>query len=474
MRARSACVSAFAAFVTAHALLCARAVLALARWVLLFPLWLSASTPGLPTALGLRGERVLLGTERGLYQEGPGGWTLVLTRGGVRDLATQSEETLIATASGLYAWPLLGGPPRALPLGVGAGVHSVSVDRKGRAWVASSGGLFSRVPGEARFQRETALPAGAVAEVRALDEQVWAATDGTLWVHRPGSGFVPRLRGLEAGWWELNGAVGTSSEVWLSVPKGLWSVRGGQAESIELGVGSVRGIALARGRLWVASERGVYSFALEHGGTRSAKLELAGEALELKRVARGLLVATPRGIALVPLTRPPSADLALRAVPDRRPDVTRVQRAALAYLELSPARVARLDARARRAAFYPEGRASPSLDRDRARARDHDQTFSSGSVRDLLDRESDHERSLGFDVQLTWDLAQLAAPGHALSVSRERRALIALRDQVLERVNRLYFDRLRVRELAAHLDAWTGGGFSRLLRSPFGASGSGP
>ncbi len=477
----------FTAPARAHALLYARAVLALANFVLLLPFWLSAPPPGPPTALGLRGDRVLLGTERGLYEEGASGWRLVLTRGGVRDLATQSEETLIATAAGLYVWPFAGDAPRALPLGVGAAIHAVSVDREGTAWVASNVGLFSRASGQTRFRRQTTLPAGAVGEVKALEEQIWVATRGTLWVKPSGAGFAPRLRGLETGWWELNGAVGTTSDVWLSVPKGLWSVRGDTQEPIELGVGKVRGIALARGRLWVASARGVYSYALDRVAAPAGKVELDADALELKLAARGLLVATPRGIALVPLTRPPSADLALRARRSVGPDVARVQRAALAYLELSPARVSRLDARALRAALYPQVRTTFSLDRDRSRAREYDQTFSSGSVRDLLDRDSDQGRKLGFDVQLVWDLAKLAEPDHALAVSRERRLLIELRDQVLERVNRLYFERLRVlaelealapdrhqkrpelqlrvRELAAHLDAWTGGVFSRLAAS---------
>ncbi len=127
-------------------------------------------------------------------------------------------------------------------------------------------------------------------------------------------------------------------------------------------------------------------------------------------------------------------------------------------------------------------RTSLSLDRDRDRAWEHDQTFSSGGVRDLFDRDSGRSRGLGLDVQLTWELSRLADPAQALSISRERRELIELRDQVLERVNRLYFERRRVlaqldrepqpadagsleikaHELAAQLDAWTGGLFSRL------------
>ena len=105
-------------------------------------------------------------------------------------------------------------------------------------------------------------------------------------------------------------------------------------------------------------------------------------------------------------------------------------------------------------------------------------------MRDLYDSDREHDRSVGVDVQLTWELARGTAPDQALQISRERRQLVELRDQVLDRVNRLYFERervlarlaglpesasderavleLRERELAAQLDGWSGGLFSRL------------
>ena len=87
-------------------------------------------------------------------------------------------------------------------------------------------------------------------------------------------------------------------------------------------------------------------------------------------------------------------------------------------------------------------------------------------------------------MQLVWDLGQSLEPGPAIAVSRERRALIELRDQVLERVTRLYYEHVRARsnlrralatgasdafdlelraaELRAQLDGWSGGAYSRL------------
>ena len=113
--------------------------------------------------------------------------------------------------------------------------------------------------------------------------------------------------------------------------------------------------------------------------------------------------------------------------------------------------------------------------------RESDQSFTSGALRDLRDSSREEGSSYGLDLQFSWDLAKRAEPADLIAVSRERRELIELRDQVLERVNRLYYERLKVlaqhataapeqragldlraRELGSQLDAWTGGTFSRL------------
>ena len=439
----------------------------------------------------MRQDRVLLGTERGLYFEGGSGWHLVLTRGGVRDLAPAPLGTLIATAAGLYEWPVQASEPRALPLGAGARVNAVTVDSQGAAWVASEVGLFVRTARERAFRRETGIPAGAVSSVRALERQVWVATRGSVWLGSRTEAFEPRLRGLDTGWWELSGAVRISSGVVLAVPQGLWHLPNSpiSARAIELGVGELRGIARARNQLWVASERGVYVLSvetLERSGSRRA---LDIEALEVVPASRGILVATRRGVAVLPLTPPGNALPGLTQGESSGPDIRTIQRAVLSYLDLSPRRMTELESRARGAAWYPQLRTTLTLDRSRGQDKDRDQTFSSGSVRSLFDRTTQTELGQGIDIQLVWDLGKVTDPDDALAVSRERRQLVELRDQVLERVNRLYFERLRllgrltalspeqsseraeaalrVRELAAHLDAWTGGLFSRLeSRSP--------
>jgi hypothetical protein len=121
---------------------------------------------------------------------------------------------------------------------------------------------------------------------------------------------------------------------------------------------------------------------------------------------------------------------------------------------------------------------------DRQRQRDYDEAFVSGEKRYLHDYEK--ERSLDFDASLllTWDFGDVAYNPESIDLSRESRLVISLRDGVLDEINQLYFERrgllqqlaaspdasgpevrqleLRAAELAAGLDAWTGGWFSEV------------
>jgi hypothetical protein len=111
-----------------------------------------------------------------------------------------------------------------------------------------------------------------------------------------------------------------------------------------------------------------------------------------------------------------------------------------------------------------------------------DQAQSSGTVFDLRDREFDRGSDYDGALVLRWELGDLAYNPEAIDVSREAREVIELRDEVLDEVTQLYFERrrvllalsaaagdaaerarlrLRADELAAGLDAWTGGFFSR-------------
>ena len=389
----------------------------------------------------------------------------------------------IATAKGLYIWRENGSAPQPVALGAGARVSSVAVDAAGGVWVASEVGLFRSAPGGSEFEREIAIPPGPVHAVRAAGGQLWIAMRESLWRGVRGS-FERQVVSVEEGWWELRGAVEIDGEVWLCVPRGLWRMAKPSPRRIDPGLGEIHALALHSGKLWLASHRGVFRYDPGTIGSSQGRNMLAGPARRLAGLADALLVAGERGVARLvtetPVGGPPSV-----APAGRQPDIGRVQRAVLAYLEIAPARLSRVAARARRAGWLPELRARASLDRGRGREWDFDEVFSSGAVRSLFDSSTDRDRGLRLELDLNWDLSATASPDDELAISRERRQLVELRDQVLERVNRLYFERLRMlaelesapeervfelelraSELAAQLDSWTGGRFSRLDDPP--------
>lgn len=454
--------------------------------MLLLPVWVAAPPPAAPTSVALHRDRVVVGTERGLYVNEAEGWSLVLTRGGVRDLARSRDHLLIATGAGLYTWEAAAEEPAALPLGVGARVRAVASDHLDTEWVAGESGLYLRPRQASAFRRERSLPAGDVESVRTSAASVWAAMSGVIWRRAAEGPFERVLGGVEEGWWEIRGAVDLAEGSLLCMPRGLWKLEKGSARRLELGIGELRSIVRVAETIWVASERGVYPYALSELESAAPEAAVHADAVDLLRADDRLLVATRSGVATLRLGARPEPVLGLSDLRVARSDIRNVQRAVLSYLDLSPRRIAVIEERARRSAWIPQVRATLSLDRARERDREHDEVFSSGSVRNLLDMSSERDHTIGFDLNFVWELARNARPDQALDISRERRQLVELRDQVLERVNRLYFERLRVlmrlaaldreaaaervelgiraRELAAHLDAWSGGAFSRLER----------
>ena len=443
------------------------------------PVWLAAPPPGVATRMVEQGGAILVGTELGLYQREGRGWRLLLARGGVLDLVGLGSGWLAAAERGLYESQE--GEVRALSLGAGARARALAVDETGGVWVATDAGLYARRPEASAFALDTGLPAGGVRSVRAVGSRVWLSRDGEIWLREARGAWKPRLRGLGPGWWELVGAASIEGGVLLAVPRGLWRIEGESADRIEHGAGDLRALVLSGRAVWLASTRGLLRTGLDRLDRGVPEVVVEGEAFDAVESAGALLVATRNGVAQLqpaPVAAVARAPLGYRRA---RSDPLDVQRATIAYQGLSPSKMRRLSERARNSAWWPQLRLSAAWERDRERDADLDQTFSSGSIHDLRDSARARDTSFGLDLQLTWDLARVAEPDEQLAISRERRELVELRDQVLERVNRLQFERqrvlerrevapveehreltLRARELAAQLDAWTGGQFSLL------------
>ena len=173
------------------------------------------------------------------------------------------------------------------------------------------------------------------------------------------------------------------------------------------------------------------------------------------------------------------------------PTIGEVRRAALQVSSLEPGRIRSNFHRVRWRALLPE--LSVSARRRGIRQRDHnqDQTFSSGATHNLFARSLDRQRERDLTVGAEWDLGALLFNPDELDVSDEARRVLTLRDDVLDEVIQIYFERhrallalnrlvsagsarpgtgtregdlldlrIKVEELTARLDAWTDGFFS--------------
>jgi len=103
-------------------------------------------------------------------------------------------------------------------------------------------------------------------------------------------------------------------------------------------------------------------------------------------------------------------------------------------------------------------------------------------IRSVLEAIQAHP-SLELQLVVSWDLGDIAYHPESIDVSHEAREIIELRDDVLDEITQLYFERrrvlaalalqpdalvagelqLRAAQLAAGIDAWTGGWFGRQL-----------
>ena len=247
-------------------------------------------------------------------------------------------------------------------------------------------------------------------------------------------------------------------------------------------------IGSAGGRLWLATERGLLEAADPAGPWRRAAPPAGGEAArDVAGDARMVFVGTEHGLLegrpAAASPRPPRDALPLANPRPGEPSVREVQRAALVYLDLGPEHVRRLRRGVALRGLLPL--VTFDLDRSQGRdgRRDWDQSYTSGATHQLFDRGDARSRGSSATLRFSWNLGDLAYHPEEIDLSKEAREVIELRDDVLDEVTQLYFERrrvlldlaslapgpgpdalrlqLRADELAAQLDAWTGGWFGR-------------
>jgi hypothetical protein len=465
---------------------------------------------------GARG-RLAVGDAAGVWLgalDGPG--SRVLRRGPVHDLLfVASGALLVATERGLHEIAADGtAREHALAPGAAAKLVRRLTARAELQVAATDDGAFA-CWGSGPWRRlDAGLPAGP-AEAVALREapggvELWLVAGGEL--HRallpdPGTGPAAASRALRAqpvpG---VREAVDLATDapgaaVLVLSPDRLLAFDGARWRAVDPGLppgAEVRRIGRAAERWWIATDTGLLEASAWEGPWRRTGPPAGAVAVaDVAGDARRVLVAADRGL-LVGVVAPPTGAGAPSASPPpdpsgpppsggslagrEEPGVEAVQRAALLYLDLGPGRMRELRRGVDRRAWLPLLELSASKSRGRGRSSNHDEAFTSGAYHDLHDLSHDRDSDREIELRMVWDLGSLAFHPESIDVSKEAREVVELRDEVLDEVVQLYFERrrtllelslappegpeqerlrLRADELAAGLDAWTGGWFGR-------------
>ncbi len=198
---------------------------------------------------------------------------------------------------------------------------------------------------------------------------------------------------------------------------------------------------------------------------------------------RRLYACTDKGLYRLNLglTKGPVRSSALEGYFNGEPDIRDVQDAAVNYAEVNPKKIISWRAQAAKKAWLPVFKVGLLRDTADLWHWEGGSTVKSGD--DELRRGQD---SLDWDISLSWDLGEIIWNNDQTSIDVRSRLMVELRDDILDEVNKLYFERIRVkaqmdnlkigervkrfdkeirlRELTASLDALTGGYFSRNLK----------
>lgn len=228
-------------------------------------------------------------------------------------------------------------------------------------------------------------------------------------------------------------------------------------------------------RLLVGTKRGAFLFDDGQWASRYQGME-TNAMNDLVKDARGrVYAATERGVFYL------SDGQAFSPFPSEdhycdEPTIRQVYRWAIDYAEVSPDKIRNWRALAGKRALLPN--LSVGLDRADGEIFHWD----TGTNPDTLLKGRD---LLSWDVSLSWDMGDLVWSTDQTTIDSRSKLMVELREDILDQVTRLYFERrrlqmelaatdalepparfdkeLRVEELTALLDAFTGGKFSSKL-----------
>jgi hypothetical protein len=362
-------------------------------------------------------------------------------------------------------------------------------------WLAITSGLSGRTLAASRTGLKLIAP-GAATSAGALGKTPIAAAhrqNGRLLVSTPRGLYAIADATAELPY-SLTGGLQAyaviAGEHWLADSRSVTRCDSERCAR-EADISDVTAIAQSAGSYWLASTDAVWRRSPDtHGWRRASEGLGAARPVSLRESGGKLYALTDRGLYawFMPVTATTDPLEKLRLL---RPKISEVRRMVLESIdELRAPSAANWRQRARWRAAAPLVGLSVRRNHDDRASRTIGNTvvLSTTENRILVGPDGEsitdaNTRGFDYGISLTWSLDDLVFNNQELSVSNEMEDLFRLRESILLDVTRLYFDRirtlaqreretdplrrteltLRASEIAAEIDFYTDGRFSRML-----------
>lgn len=168
------------------------------------------------------------------------------------------------------------------------------------------------------------------------------------------------------------------------------------------------------------------------------------------------------------------------------PGVREIQQAAIEYAEVNPEKILRWRKQAAKRALLPKITIAMDQDRNRTISNSIWGSYSNGGTYFMGPDDATKYNNKNWGVSLTWELGDLIFSDDQTNIDVRSKLMVQLRDDIVDEVTRLYFERIRVKmeidnlsieerkkryekelklqELTAQIDGLTGGYFSSQIQ----------
>ena len=479
-------------------------------------------------------DLLYVGTGKGLYQTKDGGknWKRILgvhgERKAVHRVAIDPRDSNVlfaATENGLYR--TLNGAEKWEKVFEGIGEFSrraldVLLDKEDadKIYLGTAEGFFVSEDKGENFKRDSGrlsrLDIGVLAQHPSDPKRIFASTGAGLFrsLDRGGSWEKIFVTGTDGEGSEKEGIPDENGEQLAASPEQIHAIAFSPQDPEHLLIASVRGLyqSLDGGKNWkrfvgvglpssdvrhmvfqdqnlvVATEEGIHRYSEKEGrwerlreGLRSEKARFLATTLQGDLWAvmeEGLYVG--RDISFSQTLELEKEGKDLLDYFSYEPTIHEIQQTAIQYAEVHPEKILAWRRAASRKAWLPTVSTGIDVGIDRNVAVD-----TGGTTNPDFFIIGPDERGFDWGVDLSWDLSELIYNDDQTSIDVRSRLLVQLRDDVLDEVTRLYFERrrlqilsllsppkdlretiekqLKLQELTADIDALTGGYLSAAL-----------